>query len=1035
MTMPMQQAPTFQDAVRKLEAYWADLGCVIWQPYHVEVGAGTMNPATFLHVLGPEAWNVAYVEPSIRPDDARYGENPNRMGRHHQYQVILKPDPGDPQKLYLQSLAAIGIDLDAHDIRFVEDNWEQPAIGAWGLGWEVWLDGLEITQFTYFQQVGSLDLNPIAVEITYGLDRILMALQDVRHFKDLRWNDRVKYSDVILSGEVQSSTYWFELANVERLQTIFEAYEAEAELALEHGLTRPAHEYVLKCSHVFNILDTRGTVGVTERARFFGRMRKLARRVAEAYLAERTELEFPLGEDPNSRHWVAGPQDGVESAADDGVAGTGKQSSGPVPSDLEAPLSDAPPLPDGPTDFVLELGCEELPVGDLESLLTGLGERIPGLLAELRLEHGAITVGGTPRRLVVQVGALAARQADLEEEVVGPPIQAAYDAEGRPTKAAEGFARSAGVSVEDLTQVEQKGMQRIAALKREAGRPAGEVLAEALPALISGLPYARGMRWNASGQSFSRPVRWILALHGRAVVPLAFAELVAGRESRGLRPHSRPLPVAMAEDYRKLMRSHGILIDPIARRAEVARQVAAEAERAGGHVLEDADLLAEVSGLVEQPRAILGDFEPVYLELPDPVLITVMKKHQRYFPVLDGAGKLLPHFVTVANRTSVDPERVRYGNAAVIRARFADAAYFWKQDRKRKLAEYTPELSGLAFQNDLGSMLDKVGRLEALVPKLAARIGLSAEESAHAARAAALAKSDLVTSMVVDFSSLQGVMGAAYARLSGEPEPVAEAIREHYLPKGAGDSLPASGPGTALALADRLDSLVGLFAAGLAPKGANDPYALRRTALGITSILAEGAIRLDLRQAIDDAAEGLPIDCPPAVRAEVLDFLARRLEVQLRDAGHAADAVAAVLDRLSQDPAAVVTAVRALETAVAGPGWEDTLTAYARCARIVRSAGETEGGVVSVVDPARFAEPAEAALLSAIEQSEAGLDRDDMAAVLSALAALTPAINTFFDAVLVMAEDPAVKTNRLALVGRVAGLPGAVADLGRMEGF
>ncbi|MCB9176860.1 MAG: glycine--tRNA ligase subunit beta [Caldilineae bacterium] len=1010
--MTTEHALTFQDAVRRLEAYWADQGCVIWQPYNVEVGAGTMNPATFLHVLGPEAWNVAYVEPSIRPDDARYGENPNRMGRHHQYQVILKPDPGDPQKLYLDSLAAIGIDLDTHDVRFVEDNWEQPAIGAWGLGWEVWLDGLEITQFTYFQQVGSVDLDPVAVEITYGLDRILMAVQDVAHFKDLRWNAQVTYGDVLLSNEVQSSTYWFELADVERLQTVFEAYEAEAELALAHGLTRPAHEYVLKCSHIFNILDTRGTVGVTERARFFGRMRKLARRVAEAYLAERAALEYPLGEDPTSRHWVAGA-----AAAD----------TAPTPGPDTEPGS----LPEGPADLVIELGCEELPVADLDAAVAALAERAPALLAELRLVHAGLTVGGTPRRLVLQVAGLAPRQTDLEAEVVGPPVQAAYDAEGRPTQAAEGFARSAGVTVAQLTRVEQKGMQRIAAVKREAGRPAAEVLAEALPALIASLPFARGMRWNASGQTFSRPLRWILALHGQARVPLDFAGLQAGRSSRGLRPHSRRLPVAAAEDYRKVMRSCGILIDPVARRAEVARQVAALAEAVGGQVPDEPDLLDEVTNLVEQPRAILGDFEAAYLELPDPVLITVMKKHQRYFPVLDAAGKLMPHFITVAGRASIDPDAVRYGNAAVIRARFADAAYFWKQDQRRKLEDYTPDLAGLSFQSELGSMRDKAARLERLAPMLAARIGLSEAEARHTARAAALAKSDLVTSMVVDFSSLQGVMGSEYALRSGEPAAVATAILEQYLPKGAGDALPATGPGTALALADRFDSLVGLFAAGLAPKGANDPYALRRAALGITRILAEGGLSLDLRQAVDETAAGLPIPLSSQARAQVLDFLARRLEVQLREAGHAADAVAAVLERQSQDPAAALAALRALEAAVADSGWSETLTAYARCARIVRSAE----GIADRVDAARFAEPAEGALLAAVDAAEAGLDRNDLAAVLGAVAALTPAINGFFDAVLVMAEDPAVRANRLALVARVAGLPDAVADLSRMEGF
>jgi glycyl-tRNA synthetase len=274
-------APTFQDALARLERYWNEQGCLVWMPHNVEVGAGTMNPATFLRVLGPEPWNVAYVEPSIRPDDARYGENPNRVGRHHQLQVILKPDPGNPQELYLASLATLGIDLTRHDVRFVEDNWESPALGAWGLGWEVWLDGLEITQFTYFQQAGSLELEPVSVELTYGLDRILMALQGVGHFTELRWSSEVTLGDMLYDYEVETSRYYFEAADIPRLRELFGVYEAEAEATLDAGLVTVSHDYVLKCSHVFNVLDARGAVGVTERAQLFGRMRRLSARIAE----------------------------------------------------------------------------------------------------------------------------------------------------------------------------------------------------------------------------------------------------------------------------------------------------------------------------------------------------------------------------------------------------------------------------------------------------------------------------------------------------------------------------------------------------------------------------------------------------------------------------------------------------------------------------------------------------------------------------------------------------------------------------------
>ena len=331
----------FQSVIMRLNEFWAGQGCVIWQPYNVQVGAGTMNPATVLRVLGPEPWKVAYPEPSVRPADGRYGQNPNRWQQFYQYQVILKPDPGNPQELYLQSLEALGIDASAHDVRFVEDNWESPALGAWGLGWEVWLDGQEISQYTYFQQAGGQNLDPVSVEITYGLERIVMAQQGVRSIPEINWVGDLTYGDIYLSSEVEHCTYNFEVADVDAVRGMFELCEREARSAIEHELVMPAHDYVLKCSHLFNVLDARGAVGVTERARYFVRMRNLARDVASLYAAQRKALEYPML----------------------------KQASRPVEPSLP-PVSE--PEGAGPHTFVLEIGCEELPVADLDSALSQL---------------------------------------------------------------------------------------------------------------------------------------------------------------------------------------------------------------------------------------------------------------------------------------------------------------------------------------------------------------------------------------------------------------------------------------------------------------------------------------------------------------------------------------------------------------------------------------------------------------------------------------------------------------------------------------
>ena len=453
----MSERLSFQQAILLLTKFWSDQGCLIWQPYNVEVGAGTMNPATTLRVLGPEPWSVAYVEPSVRPDDSRYGQNPNRMQQHYQFQVILKPDPGNPQELYLQSLEALGISRREHDIRFVEDNWESPALGAWGLGWEVWLDGQEITQFTYFQQAGGITLDPVAVEITYGLERILMARQSVRSFTDIDWNGSLTYGEILLQAEIEHSKYNLDFADVNLLAELFSDYEREAQHCLSGGLVIPAYDYILKCSHAFNILDARGAIGVTERAHYFARMRNLTHQVAEAYLSQRQDMGFPM----------------LKTAA--------------PTAEMRATVGETGPLPGDRGDFLFEIGVEELPVSDLASAIEQLRQTVPQMLAQLRLDYEEVRIMGTPRRLVVYATGLAARQTDKETVVKGPPAAVAYDKDGQPTKAAMGFARSLNLPPESLRVQDFEGRSYVVATTREEGRPSVDVLRERLPEWVAAL--------------------------------------------------------------------------------------------------------------------------------------------------------------------------------------------------------------------------------------------------------------------------------------------------------------------------------------------------------------------------------------------------------------------------------------------------------------------------------------------------------------------------------------------------------------------
>jgi len=1025
----MTQPLSFQDIILRLLGYWKDQGCLVQQPYNVQVGAGTMNPATVLRVLGPEPWNAAYVEPSIRPDDGRFGDNPNRLQMHHQMQVILQPDPGDPQERYLASLQALGIDLRQHDVRFVEDNWESPALGAWGLGWEVWLDGQEITQFTYFQQAGGLTLDPVAVEITYGLDRIALALQGADSVWQMHYGAGIPYEDILLRSEIEHCHYYFEVADVEALRAVYDTYEREARRCLEANLAVPAHDYNLKCSHLFNVLDTRGAIGVTERANYFRRMRNVARDISTLYAAQRERSGHPL----------------LKSSAGLAAAEREQNTLDDAPPESASPPSLGFP-PDkgaqgGPNDeahaFVLEIGSEELPPADLESAMQQLQAAFPALLDQLRLGYDGLEVHGTPRRLVVMVSGLAARQTDLETVVKGPPADRAFDAAGQPTAAALGFARGKGVEVGDLQVVEEQGRRSVAALVRETGRAAVEVLSEALPDCIAGITFDRSMRWNASNLAYSRPLRWLLALYGPQQVPFGYAGIDSGRRSRGLRPYGSPaFVIDDAGAYASAMQDNGVVTDPDARRTLIRGAAAELAARHGGVWREDPDLLAEVTHLVERPTLFCGRFEDRFLALPLEVLVAVMKKHQRYFPVYAEDGGLLPHFIGVRNGDAEHLSTVTVGNEHVLRARFADAEYFYSKDTQQSLSAFLPRLETLTFQVDLGSMLDKVHRLERLTPQVARLLGLSESDTATAARAAALSKADLATHMVVEMTALQGTMGAHYARLSGESDAVADALAEQYR------QVTTTPAGLALALADRCDSLLGLFAAGLAPRGSNDPFALRRAALGIIETLIGNRTSCDLRRLLSLAAPLLPVPPHPDplpqgergegdVREAVLQFIMGRLDGVLRDRGYPAAVVKAVLAAQGHDPCAATQAARELNDALAAADWPDLLAAYSRCVRITRSLDGTLH-----LRPDAFDLPAEKALCDAYQSAAAALDGSaGVTRFIATLRDLEPAITTFFLDVLVMDEDPARRDNRLALLQGISALPDGIADLSQLEGF
>jgi len=685
-------------------------------------------------------------------------------------------------------------------------------------------------------------------------------------------------------------------------------------------------------------------------------------------------------------------------------------------------------------DLVLELGTEEIPAGFIPPALDVLAELAREGLEASRIRFGEVKTLGTPRRLVLWVRGVEERQPDAVEERVGPSVSAAFDSGGNPTRAALGFARSQGVEVSDLVRVETSKGWYVAARRKLEGRPTGQVLAELIPGWIGRISFPKVMRWGSGDVPFARPIHWILALLAGEVVPLSFAGVRSGRSSRGHRFHHPDVfDVMDADDYFRKVRQAWVVLDPEERRRLIADGVSRAAAELGGSALLDEDLLGTVTFLVEHPVPVAGSFEPRYLELPRELLILTMKTHQKYFAVEGPDGRLLNHFVTISNTQARDLGVVARGNERVLRARLADARFFFDEDQKESLEAHAEALRKVVFQAKLGTSHDKVERFRALALKVADR--LCPESRPTVDRIAALCKADLVTQMVYEFPELQGIVGREYALRAGEDPAVARGIEEHYWPVQAGGLLPSSTEADCVSLADKADTVVGCFGVGLIPSGTADPYALRRQTLGVLRMLGEKGHRIGLGWLVDAALAGLGPRLtrgPEETRSDVLAFFRGRLEGLLTQAGFSADLVLAVIEAGFDDVVDVRTRLSALEGARRQGELSSLAEPFKRVANILK------GQEVGSPDPAAFAEPAEEDLWRTFcgvrEAMESAVSRGAYQEFLAEAGELKAAVDRFFDAVLVMADDPAVRANRLALLGAVAGLFRKVADFTRISG-
>lgn len=681
--------------------------------------------------------------------------------------------------------------------------------------------------------------------------------------------------------------------------------------------------------------------------------------------------------------------------------------------------------------LAFEIGTEELPAFDLHAATGKLGGLAKSALDGAGIPYDAVDVYSTPRRLIVVVQGVPEETQATEEVFRGPAAKIAFDAEGNPTKAALGFARGKGVDASALERRDENGVEYVYAVKFTPARNVAELLPGLLGGLITAISWPKAQRWGSRSEQFSRPVRWLFAMLGDQVVPVEFAGLTAGSTTRGHRflapgPHEVPCADALVETLRA-----NYVVPSEAEREAVIRAQAAAIEAETGLVADlPAKTMEEVVNLAEYPTVMMGQFDELFLAVPKEITVDAMLVHQRYFPLFNADGTLSNKFLITSNGDAAYEANIVDGNQRVVAARLYDAKFFYDEDLKKPLEAYVDGLAEMTFQEQLGSMRAKVDRVCALAERLAVEAGLAQDDVADAKRAAYLAKADLTTSAVFEFTAVQGIMGRYYATAAGETAQVAEAIADHYRPRFAGDELPATNVGRVVAMADKLDTICGLFAVNQGPTGSSDPFALRRQAIGIVAML-EAGLPVSLASSVEAALaayaeQGLAFDAA-AVRAEVLDFFITRTKVMLRDGGASADAVDAVLAVGVVEPAVLIARTRALETARRenAETLGDLAVAFARANNLRNADAGTDfdEGMLCEVEHALAA-----AVLQAESRVARALEMDDYAAALSELAALRAPIDLFFERIMVMDEDLAVRENRMKLLNRFVGVFADVAD-------
>ncbi|WP_348663135.1 glycine--tRNA ligase [Chlamydia vaughanii] len=987
----MSQPLTLQAMIAKILQFWSEQGCVIHQGYDLEVGAGTFNPATFLRALGPEPYKTAYVEPSRRPQDGRYGMHPNRLQNYHQLQVILKPVPTNFLSLYKESLQIIGLDLRNHDIRFVHDDWENPTIGAWGLGWEVWLNGMEITQLTYFQAIGSKPLDTISGEITYGIERIAMYLQAKNSIFDVLWNDELTYGDITQASEKAWSEYNFDVANTQMWLKHFEDFSREALATLEKGLPSPAYDFVIKASHAFNILDARGVISVTERTRYITRIRQLARAVADGYVDWRASLNYPL-----------------------------------LRSNCEAsqPLQSSPlPQVSAAEDFLLEIGSEELPATFVPIGIQQLESLAKKLLSDYNIGYENLEVLGSPRRLALLISKLEPTAIQKATEKKGPMLASLFTESGAITPQGEQFFASHNLTLnhyDDLsrhslfTVREINSVPYLFILYPEVRKETATILSKELPKLIQSMKFPKKMVYDDSGVEYARPIRWLVSLYGTSVLPFSFGKVTASNISWGHRQlDPREITISSCESYVNTLRDVCVIVSHKERREIIEQGLKLHSSESVSPIA-NPRLLEETVFLTEHPFVTCAQFDLKFCSLPKELLIAEMVNHQKYFPTQNTSGEITNTFILVCDNCPNDT--IIEGNEKALTPRLTDGDFLFAQDLKTPLETFVNKLKSVTYFEALGSLYEKVERLRAHKEVMYPLMPLSSQEDITTA--INYCKADLVSAVVNEFAELQGIMGEYYLKNAGYSTASAVAVGEHL--RHITDGQMISTTGTLLSLLDRFDNLLACFILDLRPTSSHDPYALRRQSLEILTLLHASEASVDLEKLLHRLGDNFPATIQqktwdkPAVVRDILAFIWGRLKTFLASLGFSKDEIATVLsDTAVKNPVEIIKSAVALQNMKNSNKTmlEKITTTHNRLKKILASLKFSTSAASST-----HLDTQEAQLQAALDQFDNSLNTEDRINYFLALGELTDSINTFLNEVHITSGSEELRNLRIHLL-------------------